>query len=712
MASIGAAAAQGIDRGLDMGLRIGGLMRQGEEDTRRREREDTLFAQQQQDRTRKLEIDDEQRQLDALTAQLDGLRAEGEGYATQYGGKVPEDIAGPYSARVREVTGARDSLLRKRYEPLLKRREQELSDLSTRLQTGQVDIATVPDDDLYRAVVTATKRDPRDLMSVDGQPSRVAQAVNDAMAGLQTKNEGMLLQGVNVLFEPELKVGVGEASPHGGKIVGKRIVKMIPDPRDPAKFMPVVKVYVGKGKATTGGDAQRMEKIRAEDPDAPEGATGYYLAPITKNRSSDPDDEVASIDVEQAIDYAGRMQTFSTLLDHPELRGKVERAMAARGDQADDFLAAFYAVKGKMPVKQITTEKIDLGDRVVLEERDPAGRVVNTREMPKGAAPRTTNPTGLAGDIEAVREYARENRITEDEAAARLRRQGLIKVGKGSGDGGGAGLAGPSGGSKREGLTGEELLQTLDPNDARIVRGLVDGTIKQESISTKGNRREKLLALAKQYQADADLSGKKGREVPTAAQNAMLENVRNLERAQRALRLLGAGDANNQLREGESADSNATGLKGYLPNQLLNRVDPQGVEARAAIAELGSLIIHDRSGAAVTAAEFPRLAPFIPTEKDDPQAVRKKLRAFVRIYQEEQAALESAYGEDNGFKPFKVNRPGGITPPNTDQRKSGEVTPAPAQPAPTNARGWRLMVDAKGNRAYVSPDGKQFEEVR
>jgi hypothetical protein len=32
--------------------------------------------------------------------------------------------------------------------------------------------------------------------------------------------------------------------------------------------------------------------------------------------------------------------------------------------------------------------------------------------------------------------------------------------------------------------------------------------------------------------------------------------------------------------------------------------------------------------------------------------------------------------------------------------------------ANTNARGWVLHTDAKGNKAYVSPDGKQFEEVK
>jgi hypothetical protein len=53
------------------------------------------------------------------------------------------------------------------------------------------------------------------------------------------------------------------------------------------------------------------------------------------------------------------------------------------------------------------------------------------------------------------------------------------------------------------------------------------------------------------------------------------------------------------------------------------------------------------------------------------------------------------------------------------QRNAGASYKAPgrtSQPrggAPnTNARGWALHVDANGNRAYVSPDGKQFEEVR
>lgn len=39
-------------------------------------------------------------------------------------------------------------------------------------------------------------------------------------------------------------------------------------------------------------------------------------------------------------------------------------------------------------------------------------------------------------------------------------------------------------------------------------------------------------------------------------------------------------------------------------------------------------------------------------------------------------------------------------------------SPKTAAPAAVNAKGWKLMQDAQGNKAYVSPDGTQFEEAK
>lgn len=64
----------------------------------------------------------------------------------------------------------------------------------------------------------------------------------------------------------------------------------------------------------------------------------------------------------------------------------------------------------------------------------------------------------------------------------------------------------------------------------------------------------------------------------------------------------------------------------FIGDQLDQRNDPTGVAARASIANIGSLQIHDRTGAAMTVHEEPRLAPFVPNIRDTPDAIRTKLR--------------------------------------------------------------------------------------
>lgn len=100
------------------------------------------------------------------------------------------------------------------------------------------------------------------------------------------------------------------------------------------------------------------------------------------------------------------------------------------------------------------------------------------------------------------------------------------------------------------------------------------------------------------------------------------------------------------------------GLTKALGDTANQRLDPEGVEARAIVADIGSLKIHDRSGAAVTAAETPRLKPFIPNVTDTPETIKKKLGLFRQEYQNIQNDLQGMYGADQGYKSF----PGAQTP--------------------------------------------------
>jgi hypothetical protein len=85
---------------------------------------------------------------------------------------------------------------------------------------------------------------------------------------------------------------------------------------------------------------------------------------------------------------------------------------------------------------------------------------------------------------------------------------------------------------------------------------------------------------------------------------------------------------------------------------IQNRMDPAGTNLRALIADIGSMKVHQRSGAAVTASEMPRLKPFVPGLSDDPATVRNKLQNFAAEYEAVTKETLKYFSAENGFKPY------------------------------------------------------------
>lgn len=693
MASVGGAAAQGLESGIGIGLRL----RAQENAEQQQRRANTLQDQQLQ---RQAELDkqgQDDRALDAVNKAFDDLRAEGEGYFAQYGKTVPDEIAGPYKQRVSEVSGTRNELLRKRYEPVIKQREQRAKDVAMKLQAGTLDLKDVPAADLYDAVHVLTKRDPSDLIGTDGQPSRVSAAVADIHEGLEFNNEGAVLRGANVLLEPELKVGVGEPSPHGGTIVGKQIVKLIPHPDDPSKVLPVLKVYVRRGQKTTG-DVARSEHVAEEG--APPGATGYYIAPLTEHRSSDPDDPPKAVDLNKAMDYAAQMQVLSTALAHPDIAGKLAEGKKAAGSGDSDFLQAFYSVRGKMPAKQVVYESLKPGERKVginPQTGAPTGQVLE-------GGPRSEKQTGLAANIQAVQDYAEENGISEAEAAVKLQAQGLLRPPKGA-KGGGAGAGGGSGGGPSGvggDLTGEEFLATLKPEDAKIVRGLAEGTIKPESISTKGNRREHMLALAAQYAPDGGGSGK---PLPQAALKQITEvrdNAATIKRLSDSFDESYGGKG--VLGMGADKQLQASGVLG---------MDKDAVDWWKNYRKGAELVErHAMFGAALTPGEQRSWQNADVGPGMDAAVIKRNLATRAALAEK---VLDATRQDliDAGHSEKRINsiaqRDMSVTlPPNTDRRKSGQVEQpggAPMQLPSDRKAAAAAYAKLPSGATFIDPDG-------
>jgi hypothetical protein len=132
----------------------------------------------------------------------------------------------------------------------------------------------------------------------------------------------------------------------------------------------------------------------------------------------------------------------------------------------------------------------------------------------------------------------------------------------------------------------------------------------------------------------------------------------------------------NQIQEALDLikkNPNAIGLKNYLSDEAIDRADPKGVAARSALSNISSLVIHERSGSAVSASEMQRLG-FIPAKTNTYDAAKTKLEAMLKYAKAQQQGLTETYAEDQGYKPNP-----------TLSRKDG------ASPAAAGAGEWKVV---------------------
>lgn len=164
----------------------------------------------------------------------------------------------------------------------------------------------------------------------------------------------------------------------------------------------------------------------------------------------------------------------------------------------------------------------------------------------------------------------------------------------------------------------------------------------QREIAEGRNATQRDIADAR-FNAAKD---KPPKPLPAAQSQAWINNNVNIKNVDRVMGMI--ADAKGNILD---AAKKHLGSKYMVPGMewVGQGTDPEGVPMRSAISDIGSLKIHDRSGAAVTAAESPRLRPFIPTIYDKPEAVRDKLTNFRKQYEMMQQEIED-YADTQGYK--------------------------------------------------------------
>jgi hypothetical protein len=236
-----------------------------------------------------------------------------------------------------------------------------------------------------KAIVAVGRRPATDFFRVDGQPSKVGSAIQGIRAGLaEGGDRSQIVRAVNVLEAPRLAKGVGQPSPHGGTIVGKEIddLDMVPgsDPNDPT-FVPRLKVWV-RQDLKSDEDRRLVNRWRAANPGAPEGATGYYYAPATQGGGTGNGDMVSSFTMSKGMQYLSNLAQMEEWINDPAVAADLTEGL---GQFDQNRLLAAMAARGLAP-KLAKQTKLGPGDEIV--STDERGREVAPRI--RSATPRTS----------------------------------------------------------------------------------------------------------------------------------------------------------------------------------------------------------------------------------------------------------------------------------------------------------------------------------
>lgn len=157
-----------------------------------------------------------------------------------------------------------------------------------------------------------------------------------------------------------------------------------------------------------------------------------------------------------------------------------------------------------------------------------------------------------------------------------------------------------------------------------------------------------------------DPQGVSGRPIPQGMANDFQSNANALNLIDQILPSFdpNAGDAAAKAAVGPR---NAV-IDAVLPDSIADNVknwwDPKGTDTRTFLSNLNSTVIKDRSGAAVTVSEFARQRGFLPSDKDSPAVVQKKLNNLRKAVADNQQYL-SDFADSQGYRP----PPTSIKPP-------------------------------------------------
>jgi hypothetical protein len=378
--SVGGAAASGLQSGFDMSLRANAQAdqrKQREFENARQTASDArqaMFDQRTIARQDKLDANaEDDRAMAGLNSSMEDARYQLGALHATYGDKpIPDAEAKPLYSAVGDLSAKRQALLQKRYQPVIDATTQKWRDFSSRAQAGDPgsDPSQLRGNDLREYIKATTGHDLTEFAN-----GNVGKGINDATAGLSSKNMPMVINAADTLLGPQIKKNLGGVAPDGSQIVDKSLYALVPAPQQgmqPGQQNPALSANPVQGlsaalTAATGGAPPQGQQPQGPPPQQPgmqpgsdpglvmpvlqvttrqpDGRITSYHAPMTDGRGTGPNDKIsAPIRTQDLMDRMGRLGVVDNWLRTPQMQQAVQEALQDKSPTTFD--QAWAAVHG------------------------------------------------------------------------------------------------------------------------------------------------------------------------------------------------------------------------------------------------------------------------------------------------------------------------------------------------------------------------------
>lgn len=342
-------------------------------------------------------------QLKDVDSRIGALSKQAQSAVNFYGQAVPAEIRAELGKQFAQLARTRDQVLGK-ITAFAERKAAAARAAVQRLSSAQAPGDADPQDVLLAVSTTGLKVGDL-LRGQDGSPSNVEAALRDVAGGVESGDSDAVARAANVLLRPHLMRGVGQIAPDGTPITSKEIVRFVPHPSDPKLVSPVLLVR-------TAGN--------------PQG----YIAPLTEQRSTDPNDVPKWVKVDDLLEHADRLRQLVEMVNAPELAARLRSVAAQPGDGGLDPAMMFGLIPGIGPeaLKQAgATERAQVKGEAAKEVAE-----VRARATVSAAAARAAG-RGAGGAAAGGAGKQKPARMTRDqieaEVAKRASEYGLFKQG-------------------------------------------------------------------------------------------------------------------------------------------------------------------------------------------------------------------------------------------------------------------------------------------